>query len=268
MPYALCSSSNQPAPRPSSTRPPDIWSTWATWMARTPGRRKVPAVIRVPSRMRLVWARPARVIQASVGPGRPSGAHLEVVVGAEEGVEAEVLGGLGDGEQGVVGGPLLGLGEDPEIHSPILPARTRQARPARHAVPVPVPCPCPAVPVSLLADHQEHDPHDAGQGREGVDDDRCGAHACLPCRFSRRGIVGEFFRCSGLYCSGVPEVPVSCVQPDERRGGARTRRSPGPLYDRLSVRLSRPRPAETVRPGRDSRVRRSWSLRDTHSHRR
>jgi hypothetical protein len=44
-------------------------------------------------------------------------AHAEVVVGAEEGVEAEVLGGLGDGEQSVVGGPLLGLGEDAEIHA-------------------------------------------------------------------------------------------------------------------------------------------------------
>ena len=73
MPYALCSSSNQPAPRPSSTRPPDIWSTCATWMASTPGSRNVPAVIRVPRRMRFVSrASPARVIQASVGPGSPS----------------------------------------------------------------------------------------------------------------------------------------------------------------------------------------------------
>ena len=125
MPYALCSSSNQPAPRPSSTRPPDIWSTWATWMASTPGSRKVPAVISVPSRMRLVSrASPARVIQASVGPGSPSDdAHAEIVVGAEEGVEAEVLGGLGDGEQGVVARPLLGLGEDAKIHASILHAR-------------------------------------------------------------------------------------------------------------------------------------------------
>ena len=63
-------------------------------------------------------ARPASVIQASVGPGRPSTvAHLQVVVGAEEGVEAELLGAPGDGEQVVVGGALLGLGEDAELHA-------------------------------------------------------------------------------------------------------------------------------------------------------
>jgi hypothetical protein len=44
------------------------------------------------------------------------------VVGTEEGVEAQVLGGLGDGEQGVVGGPLLGLGEDSKVHTSILHA--------------------------------------------------------------------------------------------------------------------------------------------------
>ncbi|MGC0329021.1 hypothetical protein RKD23_002011 [Streptomyces sp. SAI-170] len=43
--------------------------------------------------------------------------HLEVVVGAEEGVEAEVFRGLGHGEEGVVGGALLWFGEDAEIHA-------------------------------------------------------------------------------------------------------------------------------------------------------
>jgi len=38
------------------------------------------------------------------------------VVGAEEGVEAEVLGGLGDAELVVVGRALLGLDEDAQIH--------------------------------------------------------------------------------------------------------------------------------------------------------
>ena len=73
MPYAVYSCSYQPVPRPSSTRPPLIWSTWATVMARTPGSRKVPAVTSVPRRIRLVSrASPARVTQASVGPGSPS----------------------------------------------------------------------------------------------------------------------------------------------------------------------------------------------------
>ncbi len=51
------------------------------------------------------------------------GAHLHIVVGPEERVEAKVLGGLRHGEQGVVGGPLLGLGEDAKIHTSILHGR-------------------------------------------------------------------------------------------------------------------------------------------------
>jgi hypothetical protein len=65
--------------------------------------------------------------QGDPGVGRAGqavhGAHAEVMVGTEEGVEAEVLGGLGDGEQSVVGGPLLGLGEDAKIHA-LHPARS------------------------------------------------------------------------------------------------------------------------------------------------
>ena len=73
MPYASCSASNQPAPMPSSTRPPLIWSTCATEIASGPGSRKVAAVISVPSRIRLVSrASPPSVTHASVGPGRPS----------------------------------------------------------------------------------------------------------------------------------------------------------------------------------------------------
>jgi hypothetical protein len=33
MPYASCSAEYQPVPRPSSTRPPDMSLTFATWMA-------------------------------------------------------------------------------------------------------------------------------------------------------------------------------------------------------------------------------------------
>ena len=124
----MCSASNQPAPRPSSTRPPLIWSTWATEMASGPGSRNVAEVTSVPSRIRLVSrARPARVIQASVGPGQAVAAHLQVVVGAEEGVEADLLGAPGDGEQVVVGGALLGLGEDPQLHAPTLASRAPRA---------------------------------------------------------------------------------------------------------------------------------------------
>ena len=73
MPYAECSASYHPAPIPSSTRPPLIWSTPATVIASGPGSRKVALVISVPSRMVVVSrASPARVTQASLGPGPPS----------------------------------------------------------------------------------------------------------------------------------------------------------------------------------------------------
>ena len=45
--------------------------------ANGPGRRKVAEVTRVPRRIRVVSrANPARVIQASVGPGRPSASPI------------------------------------------------------------------------------------------------------------------------------------------------------------------------------------------------
>ena len=73
MPYARCSSSNQPAPNPSSIRPPLIASTCATLIASGPGSRNVADVTSVPSRSRVVsLARPASVTQASVGPGSAS----------------------------------------------------------------------------------------------------------------------------------------------------------------------------------------------------
>ncbi len=74
MPYAACSASNQPVPRPSSTRPPLIWSTPATLIASGPGSRNVAGVTSVPRRILDVSrARPARVIQASdePAPGSP-----------------------------------------------------------------------------------------------------------------------------------------------------------------------------------------------------
>jgi hypothetical protein len=53
-----------------------------------------------------------------VGGAREPGdaAHLQVVVRAEEGVEAQLLGQARHGEQIVVRGALLGLGEDPQLH--------------------------------------------------------------------------------------------------------------------------------------------------------
>ena len=70
MPCDACSVSNQPVPRPSSTRPSLIASTVATAIASGPGRRNVAELTMVPSRIVDVSrANPARVTQASVGPG-------------------------------------------------------------------------------------------------------------------------------------------------------------------------------------------------------
>ncbi len=72
IPYAECSLSYQPAPMPSSTRPPLISSMPATAIASGPGARKVAEVTSVPSLILLVsTARPASVTQASDGPGSP-----------------------------------------------------------------------------------------------------------------------------------------------------------------------------------------------------
>ena len=73
IPYAACSRSYQPAPIPSSTRPPLIASTCATEIASGPGSRNVADVTIVPSRIREVCTASApSVTHESVGPGSPS----------------------------------------------------------------------------------------------------------------------------------------------------------------------------------------------------
>ena len=65
-PYWRCSSSNQPAPRPTSTRPFEIRSTVVAILARSDGWRKVLAVTISPPRIRRDWARSAvRMVQPS-----------------------------------------------------------------------------------------------------------------------------------------------------------------------------------------------------------
>ena len=68
-PCASCSAWFQPAPSPSSTRPPEMWSTVATIRESTDGRRKVAGETIVPSLIRSVTAAsPASVAQASSEP--------------------------------------------------------------------------------------------------------------------------------------------------------------------------------------------------------
>ena len=68
-PKLWCSSSYQPAPSPSSTRPPEMWSTVVAAFASSEGWRKVTGDTIVPSRMReLRAAIAASVVQASWEP--------------------------------------------------------------------------------------------------------------------------------------------------------------------------------------------------------
>ena len=66
MPYALASSWFQPAPTPSSSRPPEMTSRVAAILASTAGWRYGIPVTRTPTRSRLVaWANAVVVIQPS-----------------------------------------------------------------------------------------------------------------------------------------------------------------------------------------------------------
>ena len=89
--------------------------------ASGPGRRKVAEVTRVPRR--IAGRLPGEGAEGDPGVGRARAGRsrapiFEVVVRAEEAVEAERLGRLGHGEQLLVGGALLGLGEDAQLHRP------------------------------------------------------------------------------------------------------------------------------------------------------
>ena len=68
-PYAACSRSFQPAPNPSSTRPPETWSAVTTTFASSDGWRNVAGETIDPSRMRCVTpASAVSVAQASSEP--------------------------------------------------------------------------------------------------------------------------------------------------------------------------------------------------------
>ena len=118
MPYAACSRSFQPAPSPTSTRPWLIASICATVIANGPGRRNVTGDTSVPRPDRGRVAREPGERGPRVGrPGESVAAEeVDVVVGSEEGVEAELLAQAGERELVVVGRAFLGLDEDPEAN--------------------------------------------------------------------------------------------------------------------------------------------------------
>ena len=99
-------------------RPPLIASACATAIASTPGmaERHRGDERAEPDPRRLATERGERHPHV----GRPGAgvarADAHVVIGAEERVEPQLLGELGHAQELVVGGALLGLGEDPQPH--------------------------------------------------------------------------------------------------------------------------------------------------------
>ena len=72
-PIAVCSTSDQPVPMPSSIRPSDTWSAVVTSLASTDGWRKLVGETIVPSRSVVVRAASALIVpQASSAPRSPS----------------------------------------------------------------------------------------------------------------------------------------------------------------------------------------------------
>ena len=119
MPYAACSASYQPAPSA------ELHAAAAYLVDARDGdreRTRVPEGRRGDQRPEPDPAGlDGEAGQGGPGVGRPglagAAAELQVVVGAEERVEAEVLRRPGDAAERRVAGPLLGLGEDPESHA-------------------------------------------------------------------------------------------------------------------------------------------------------
>ena len=94
-PKAANSVSFQPAPRPSTRRPPLISSTVAAIFASIAGAWKAVAATSGPSVIREVAAaRPASTVQASQGPRAAvvAGLPVQQVVAVPDRVEAELLG--------------------------------------------------------------------------------------------------------------------------------------------------------------------------------
>ena len=96
-----------------------MWSTWATTTGNVPTARNVTGVDQRAQANRLGVTPQPGERGPGVGVGGQTGGrtHLEVVVGAEEGVKPTFLGGTSHRQQLLVGGPLLGFGEDSQSHA-------------------------------------------------------------------------------------------------------------------------------------------------------
>ena len=118
-PNARCSPSCQPAPIPSSTRPPETWSAVTTLRASTDGWRNVAGDTSVPSRSVVVSAASALIVlQASSDPLRRPPAQGHVVVGPEQGIEAGGLRGGGERAPLLPRDALLALDHQADAHVP------------------------------------------------------------------------------------------------------------------------------------------------------
>ncbi len=115
MPIAGCSSSCQPAPRPTSTRPAAHLVDRGHDLGKRPGQPVGDRRDERPEPDRARLAGDPGQDGPGIGRGQVVGTREAlVVVGAEERPEPGRLGPLGDGELLGVGDPLLGLEHDRE----------------------------------------------------------------------------------------------------------------------------------------------------------
>ena len=119
-PNASCSASIQPVPIPSETRPAAISFAVAETFASTAAARKVTGETSVPSSSRVVCAASA-AITAQASSAALLGVGLgEVVVGAEERLDAVLLARARERQPVLPGDPLLSLDHQRQAHPGIL----------------------------------------------------------------------------------------------------------------------------------------------------
>ena len=128
-PYARCSRSIQPAPIPSSTRPPEMWSTVATAFASSPGQAEGGGGDERPEPER---RRPrGEPRQRRPGVVRDIAVLVrlrDVVVGAEERLDAVLLARIRERAPLLPGDALLALDHQRDAHRAILSGRARHVQ--------------------------------------------------------------------------------------------------------------------------------------------
>ncbi len=144
------------------------------------------------------------------GAGEPADrSHLQVVVGPEERVETQVLGRFGDPQQRRVVGALLWFGEDPQLHTGILPH--------------------PGQPGSAGRRHEDRQALDVMRHRESVETAQLVKLPAVPGRRRRcRGRGWPDRRTHRRRGGGARRTAARSGHGPRRRGAGRVRRSTAP----------------------------------------